>query len=283
MQLLSNPQSPDQIRYVARKLCDLVAKCSQSFTRPPTSQCYEPKFTRSSHVPKFVRVACAGGACCDVGPRVVLPIRTNIYVRTYVHSEPSRIPACRRFMSEGESTGKALPQAVAQLQILATLNDPEAPSKDGDEDELKPGKAQDLVTLGLKNDDLVSEESDSRIETHAATLQLPCVSSSCKKYIVRFQGKNSKKWDGREISVDEEWLESLYDPKELTGGKQLHLPWPEKGGEEKYWNAVFIDPKLPKSPDNACFDTLSGTTRKRKSLSKTPSKKCSTNQKTEKK
>ena len=63
-------------------------------------------------------------------------------------------------MSEGDpSTGKALPQAAAQLQILASLNDPEleAPNKDGDEDELKPAKAQHLVTLGLKNDDLVSE------------------------------------------------------------------------------------------------------------------------------
>ena len=50
----------------------------------------------------------------------------------------------------------------------------------------------------------------------------------------------------------------LYDPKELTGGKQLSLPWPEKG-EEKYWNDVFIHPKLP--------DDTSRTTRKRKSLS----------------
>ena len=95
------------------------------------------------------------------------------------------------------------------------LNDSEleATNKDGDKEELKPGKAQDLVI------------SDSRIETRAVTLpELPCVSSS-KKYIVRFEGNNSKKWDGREISVDEEWLESLYDPKELTGGKQLHLSY----------------------------------------------------------
>ena len=117
---------------------------------------------------------------------------------------------------EGDpSTGEALPQAAAQLQSLATQNDSEleATNEDGDEEELKPGKAQDLVI------------SDSRIETRAVTLpELPCVSSS-KKYIVRFEGNNSKKWDGREISVDEEWLESLYDPKELTGGKQLHLSY----------------------------------------------------------
>ena len=58
--------------------------------------------------------------------------RGESHIRTYIHSEPSRTPACRRFMNEGERTGEALPQAAAQLQILATPNDPEAPNKDGD-------------------------------------------------------------------------------------------------------------------------------------------------------
>ena len=60
----------------------------------------------------------------------------------------------------------------------------------------------------------------SNIETRA-TLCLP---------------SSNVKWDGREINLDGEWLESLNDPKELTTGKRLRLPWPEKG-EEKYWNA----------------------------------------------
>ena len=61
-------------------------------------------------------------------------------------------------------------------------------NKDGDEEEPKPSKAQDLVI------------SDSRIETRAATLpEFPSCVSSSKKYIVRFEGNNSKKRDGREI------------------------------------------------------------------------------------
>lgn len=87
-------------------------------------------------------------------------------------------------MSEGESTGEALPQVAAQLQILATVQGLPIKMEMKINLSLKPGKAQDLVTLGLENDDLLSEESDSSIETCAATLQLPCVSSSSKKYVV---------------------------------------------------------------------------------------------------
>ena len=103
------------------------------------------------------------------------------------------------------------------------------------------------------------------------TLCLP--SSNPKEYIVKFEGNNSKKWDGREINLDGEWLESLYDPKELTSGKQLRLPWPEK--EEKYWNAVLMEPKQEiSSCDITYSNTLSSskgkTTRKRKAPSKIP-------------
>ena len=127
---------------------------------------------------------------------------------------------------------------------------------------------------------------ESKVETRA-TLCLP--SSNPKEYIVKFEGNNSKKWDGREINLDGEWLESLYDPKELTSGKQLRLPWPEKG-EEKYWNAVLMEPKQEISScditySNTPSSSKGKTTRKRKAPSKTPNvkKQCAPHAKKQKK
>ena len=111
-------------------------------------------------------------------------------------------------------------------QVLAvTLNDLKPPNQDG----IDPGKVQ--------------ATHSAKIETRA-TLQLDEPSSSTKyNYYPEISRKQFKKWDGREINVDSEWLE----PDELRVGKELHLPWPEKGGVEKYWKAVLIDSKLQKT------------------------------------
>jgi hypothetical protein len=61
------------------------------------------------------------------------------------------------------------------------------------------------------------------------------------KYTVRYEGNNSKRWDGREILLDGEWLESLYPKEDLTPGKIVNLPWQTKGGV-KVWTAVLVKP-----------------------------------------
>ena len=67
---------------------------------------------------------------------------------------------------------------------------------------------------------------------------------SRKTYLVRFEGNNSKKWDGHDVELDGEWLESLYDVSELQiPGKQLNLPWPGKGRQIRQWNAVVSTPR----------------------------------------
>ena len=109
----------------------------------------------------------------------------NEYIYMYVHSlQNVHERWWKHWWGSASGSGSAADSS--------TPNDPdqEAPNKDGDEDERKPGKAHDLVTSGLKNDQLVS---DSRIETRSATLQLPCMSSSVSKnYIMMFQGKSLK-------------------------------------------------------------------------------------------
>ena len=70
-------------------------------------------------------------------------------------------------------------------------------------------------------------------EPHASVSATASVSSAPppvpKRYFVRFEGNQSKRWDGKEVELDGGWLESLYTPQELTTGSELSLPWPGKG------------------------------------------------------
>ena len=54
-----------------------------------------------------------------------------------------------------------------------------------------------------------------------------------KEYAVVFKGNGSSKWDGKEISVDGEWLEDLYGAAELFPGRVVQLLWGETN-----WKAV---------------------------------------------
>lgn len=69
--------------------------------------------------------------------------------------------------------------------------------------------------------------------------------SSNKKYVVRFDGNNSKRWDGKEVWLDPEILDELYDSSELYNGANISVPWKGKGGKISHWNAVFVDPNVP--------------------------------------
>ena len=52
---------------------------------------------------------------------------------------------------------------------------------------------------------------------------------------VRYQNNNSKRWDGREIWIDSEYMESLYtDPSMLVPGFEVLLPWKGKNSTGSY-------------------------------------------------
>ena len=65
------------------------------------------------------------------------------------------------------------------------------------------------------------------------------------KYCVRYLNNNSKRWDGREIWIDLEFMEALYNPSMLIPGFEVSLPWKGKT-KTTYWNAVIIDPTTSK-------------------------------------
>ncbi len=66
-----------------------------------------------------------------------------------------------------------------------------------------------------------------------------------KNYTLRYEGNNSKRWDGKTIVLDGAYLESVVEGDELVPGKVIQLPWNKKGGGTEYWKAVIEDTSMP--------------------------------------
>ena len=54
---------------------------------------------------------------------------------------------------------------------------------------------------------------------------------------LRYQGNNSKKWDGKLILQDKSYLESL-GYVNLVPGTVVELPWKKKRGGTEFWSAI---------------------------------------------
>ena len=48
---------------------------------------------------------------------------------------------------------------------------------------------------------------------------------------IRFEGNQSKRWDGKEVLVDYEWVKEKVDATQLLPRSTVNIPWPIKGGE----------------------------------------------------
>ena len=75
---------------------------------------------------------------------------------------------------------------------------------------------------------------------HQPSAELVRNTKQNNKYCVKYQNNNSKRWDGREIRVDSEYLESLYDPSLLVPGFEVSIPWKGKN-TTTHWKAVIVD------------------------------------------
>lgn len=65
---------------------------------------------------------------------------------------------------------------------------------------------------------------------------------SSTQYCIRYEGNNSKRWDGKVIWIDASVLDELYDETELTNGSHVVVPWKGKGNKISHWKAVLVDP-----------------------------------------
>ena len=62
-----------------------------------------------------------------------------------------------------------------------------------------------------------------------------------KSYCVQYENNNSKRWDGKRVLIDGQWLHSVCDMSEIHCGDKIKLPWTAKKGKVQYWNAVVVD------------------------------------------
>lgn len=65
-------------------------------------------------------------------------------------------------------------------------------------------------------------------------------SDSFHKYVLRFEGNDSRKWDGKEVTVEPEQLEGTYDPADIVPGAVVQVPYPGRDGEIELWKGVIM-------------------------------------------
>ena len=76
---------------------------------------------------------------------------------------------------------------------------------------------------------------------HCTVEHLPSSLEPAQKYVLRYTGNHSKKWDGKEIILDRDYLQSLVEEEsELVPGGNVKLPWTKRGGGKEVWNAVIV-------------------------------------------
>ena len=81
-------------------------------------------------------------------------------------------------------------------------------------------------------------------------IQVPSAGTSgCKEtiagryYYIKFEGNNSKRWDGKIILLLSDRIEDIYDPSELLPGFNVTLLCPFKGSKKvTNWNGVIVEP-----------------------------------------
>ena len=65
--------------------------------------------------------------------------------------------------------------------------------------------------------------------------------SEVKNICVRFEGNQSKRWDGKEALIDYDWIKEQVDTTELLPGNAISIPWPNKGGDIEYWKGIVVN------------------------------------------
>lgn len=144
---------------------------------------------------------------------------------------------------ERECNSKPSEEPKTEARDTATANltaaDASEENKDCHSPELAMVRARAGTAAGPEGNGAAAKGKRRRPRTTTGNDELP---PSKRNYYVRYQGNSSKRWDGKQIVVDGETLESLYPVEELVPGKDVVIPWPKKGGEIENWKGVLVDP-----------------------------------------
>lgn len=66
-------------------------------------------------------------------------------------------------------------------------------------------------------------------------------SDVARNLCVRFEGNQSKRWDGKEVLIDYDWIKEEVDATQLLPGSTINIPWPIKGGEIQNWKGIVVN------------------------------------------
>ena len=102
---------------------------------------------------------------------------------------------------------------------------------------------------------------DMQQETMQATAAPATDSGStppAKPVCVRYEGNQSKRWDGKVVKIDRAWMEDNCS-QDLRVGAAVEMPWRGKGGKTKVWKGVIV------SDDDNKEAVLASSSKKRKS------------------
>lgn len=98
------------------------------------------------------------------------------------------------------------------------------------------------ITRPMKNKG-ASSVADNVCPSHSSPAAPP-------QYCVEFINNNSRKWDGKRVWLEGDWLSEMFDVDELVPGKKITLPFPSpnQSGKTKDWNAVVVNPDEMQQP-----------------------------------
>ena len=98
------------------------------------------------------------------------------------------------------------------------------------------------------------------VKTYQTRSSTGCSKKESHDYVLRFKGNDSRKWDGKNVTFDGEWLEETYDKAELCPGRVLDIPYNGRG-----WRMVVVSvPNGGKQNGNGLSKWLSDVVHKSK-------------------
>ena len=148
---------------------------------------------------------------------------------------------------------------VAELYLRAELSEGLSPAAQSGNALDPPDSAECTVDSVVPEEEFDCHSKSSSPAKPSSPAKRPRRSvtntAPANEYTVRFKGNCSKRWDGKDIVVDGEWLEELYNKEELCPGRVIELPWEGKDGKSVGWRVVIVGIPAPEQV-NLKFITL---------------------------
>lgn len=103
------------------------------------------------------------------------------------------------------------------------------------------GSASTCITAAKLPETVTTNKSRKRNCTQRGT-KSSTSTNQARNLCVRFEGNQSKRWDGKEVLIDYDWIKEIVDVTKLVPGNTVTIPWPTaKGGDIQNWRGVVVN------------------------------------------